>query len=523
MTDIILRGGQVYDGLGSDPITADVAITGDRIDSIGDLSKENAGRVIDVTGLAVAPGFIDIHTHSDFALLDNPLMASSLMQGVTTEVVGNCGMSVGLLTADPIFGQMARWITRGGHQITWTSMAEYMSLIDDLGIGLNIVSLTGHGTIRTAVLGYENRPPDAAELLKMQNLLQASMDAGSVGISTGLEYVPGSFAGFDEQVALVKIAAAAGGYYATHLRNEGDTLVESVKEAIDIAEAAGAPLQLSHHKAEGSGNWPKIGTTLSMMEAARSRGLDILTDQYPYTAFMTGLSVMLLPAWAMDGSSEDTLGRLKDPTDRARILTDMAARTFDWERIRVGIARNSTEVQGLSMNALADRWKTTPAEAALDLIIAEDGWVSAAFFAMSEENVEQILRYPYTMIGSDGIAHDPDSPQSKDNTHPRSYGTFSRLLGKYVRERNVISLADGIRRMTSLPAQRLKFTDRGTLRAGAKADITVFNPSDILDRATFENPHQYSVGIQHVLVNGRLAVENGEVQGTRTGLFLRRA
>lgn len=522
MTDLILRGGVVYDGLGGEPITADVAVTGDRIERIGDLSRETAGKVIEVNGRAVAPGFIDIHTHSDFGLFDNPGMASSLMQGVTTEVVGNCGMSVGLLTDNPIFGQMARWVKRGGHEITWGSMGGYISLIEDRGMGLNVCTLSGHGTIRTAVLGYENRPPDAAELSRMQSILQESMDAGSVGISTGLEYVPGSFAGFDEQVALVKVAAAAGGYYATHLRNEGDTLVESVKEAIDIAEAAAAPLQLSHHKAEGHANWPKIDVTLAMMEAARERGLDVLTDQYPYTAFMTGLSVILLPGWAMEGTAEDTQGRLKDTESRTRILGEIARRDFDWDRIRVGIARNRPEVQGLSLTALGKREKSTPAEAALDLIIAEDGWVSAAHFAMSEENVEQILRYPYTMIGSDGIAHDPDSPQSKDNTHPRSYGTFSRLLGKYVRERHVISLSDGIRRMTSLPAQRLKFFDRGVLREGAKADITVFDPKDIVDRATFENPHQYSVGIEHVVVNGSLAVENGEVKGGRYGRFLRR-
>jgi N-acyl-D-amino-acid deacylase len=418
---------------------------------------------------------------------------------------------------------MARWVKRSGREIEWTSMAEYLALVEDMGIGGNICTLAGHGTIRTAVLGYENRPPDPQELVRMQKLMQSAMDAGAVGISTGLEYVPGCFAGFEEQVALVKVAAEAGGFYATHLRNEGDTLVESVKEAIDIAEAAGAPLQLSHHKAEGHVNWPKIDTTLSMMEDARKRGLDILTDQYPYTAFMTGLSVILLPAWVMEGTVDDTLGRLADPIARARILDEIAAKDFDWNAIRVGIARNRPEVQGLSLAALGERERKTPAEASLDLIVAEDGWVSAAHFAMSEENVEQILRYPYTMIGSDGIAHDPDSPQSKDNTHPRSYGTFSRLLGKYVRDRHVIPLADAIRRMTSLPALRLRFADRGVLRTGAAADITVFDPDKILDRATFENPHQYSVGIEHVLVNGRIALENGTVKGERHGRFLRRA
>lgn len=522
MTDLILRGGVVYDGLGGEPYKADIAVTGERIESIGDLTGETAGRTLELGGLAVAPGFIDIHTHSDFALFDNPLMTSTLAQGVTTEVVGNCGTSVGLLTDDPIFGMMARWVKRSGREIDWRSMAEYMSRVDDMGIGGNILTLAGHGTIRTSVLGYENRPPDAAELAKMQAILQSAMDAGAVGISTGLEYVPGAFAGFDEQVALVKVAAEAGGFYATHLRNEGDTLIESVQEAIDIAEAAGAPLQLSHHKAEGHVNWPKIDTTLSMMEAARAGGLDILTDQYPYTAFMTGLSVILLPAWVMDGSMDDTLGRLTDPISRARMLGEISAKDFDWHAIRIGIARNRPEVQGLSLAALGEREHKTPAEAAIDLIVAEDGWVSAANFAMSEENVEQILRYPYTMIGSDGISHDLDSPQSKDNTHPRSFGTFSRLLGKYVRERNVISLADGVRRMTSLPAQRLRLADRGVLRVGAVADIAVFNPDKIVDRATFENPHQYPVGIEHVLVNGRVAVESGVVKGERHGRLLRR-
>jgi N-acyl-D-amino-acid deacylase len=523
MTDLILRGGQVYDGLGGHAYTADVGITGSRITAIGDLSGDTAGRVIDVSGLAVSPGFIDIHTHSDFAILDNPFMESSLTQGVTTEVVGNCGMSMGLVTPDPVFSMEARWTERGGHRVTWRTMHEYLGLLDEMGIGHNICTLAGHGTIRKAVLGFENRPPDASELSKMQSIVHEAMDAGAVGLSTGLEYVPGSFAGFDEQLALVKVAADAGGFFATHLRNEGDTLVESVQEAIDIAEAAGAPLQLSHHKAEGAANWSKIDVTLGMMESARERGLDVLTDQYPYTAFMTGLSVIILPAWAMEGTSEDTAKRLSDPIARARILDEIAVRNLDWPNIRVGIARNRPEAQGMSLVALGEHAGTTPAEAALDLILAEDGWVSAVHFAMSESNVEQILRYPYTMIGSDGIAHDADGPQSNDNTHPRSYGTFSRLIGRYVREKGILSLGEAVRRMTSLPAQRLRFRDRGTLRVGAIADITVFNAAVISDRATFESPHQHSAGIGHVIVNGRVAVESGVPQGGRFGQVLRRA
>ncbi len=520
--DFILRGGLVFDGLGNPPAVADVAITDDRVTAVGDLSSVPSARTLDVTGMAVAPGFIDIHTHSDLALLDNPYMESSLAQGVTTEVVGNCGISVGLVTNDPVFNMETRWIERGGGKVRWNNLSDFLGLVGDSGIGLNICTLAGHGTIRKGVMGFDSRVPDADELERMQARVQEAMDAGAVGISTGLEYVPGSFAGFDEQVALVKVAAQNGGFFATHLRNEGDTLVESVREAIDIAEAAGARLQLSHHKAEGPANWSKIDTTIGMMESARARGMDVLTDQYPYTAFMTGLTVILLPAWAMEGTTEDTLARLSDPSARARILADMESRNFDWDAIRVAIARNRPDAQGMTLAALGAAAGKPPAEAALDLIAGEDGWVGGVNFAMSEENVEQILRYPHTMIGSDGLAHDAGGPQSKENTHPRSYGTFTRLLGRYVRERGVLSLAEAVRRMTSLPASRLRFSDRGVLRPGACADITVFDPSTIIDRATFEDPHQYSVGIVHVLVNGRPALESGVVQRRRDGRVLRR-
>lgn len=523
MTDLILRGGQVFDGTGGPPQAADVGITGDIVTAIGDLSAVHAGRVLDVSKLVVSPGFIDIHTHSDFAILDNPLMESSITQGVTTEVVGNCGMSIGLVTQDAIFSQEAKWIERGSNKVRWNNLGEYLGIVEAQGIGHNVCSLAGHGTIRKAVMGYDNRPPDIGELARMERIMQQAMDAGAMGISTGLEYVPGSFAGFDEQVALVKVAAKAGGFYATHLRNEGDTLVESVQEAIDIAAAAGAPLQLSHHKAEGPANWSKIDTTLAMMEQARARGLDILTDQYPYTAFMTGLGVILLPAWAMEGTSEETVERIKDADTRVRILKDIAAKELDWSIIRIGIARNHPDLQGLTLAQVGERMGESPAEAALDVMAAEDGWVSAVHFAMSEESVEQVLRYPFTMIGSDGIAHDPDGPQAKENTHPRSYGTFSRLIGRYVRERSVLSLPEAIRRMTSLPAQRLRFTDRGVLRVGAKADITVFDETEIADRATFEAPHQNSAGIKHVVVNGGFALLDGVPQGERFGRVLRRA
>jgi N-acyl-D-amino-acid deacylase len=521
MTDFILRGGMVYDGLGGAARREDIAVTDDTITALGDLSHEAAGQVLDVAGLAVSPGFIDIHTHSDLSLLLNRPMRSSLTQGVTTELVGNCGVSVGLVTTDDVFTQERRWAERGGTVLDWGSMAEYLRRVEEGGIACNIATLAGHGTIRKAVLGFEDRPPTPTELARMQALLTTALADGAVGLSTGLEYLPGGYAQHDEVVALASVARDAGGFYATHIRNEGDTLVESIQEALNIAEATGIPLQLSHHKSEGRANWGKPQTTLPMMAAARASGLDVLTDQYPYTAFMTGLSVILLPHWSKEGRMEDMLARLQEPSARARILQEIAGEPWDWNTVQIGIARNRRETQGLTLADLGAKEGKTPAEAALDLLTDEEGWVAAVHFAMSEEDVEYILRDPHTMIGSDGVANDPAGELAADKTHPRSYGTYPRVLARYVRDREVLGLSEAIRRMTSLPARRLNLADRGTLRVGACADITVFDPKTIRDVATFDDPHQFAVGIQHVLVNGRLALENGVQTDTLAGRILR--
>ncbi|MBV9849097.1 MAG: D-aminoacylase [Armatimonadetes bacterium] len=522
MTDLLLTGGAAYDGTGAPPVPADIAITGDAITAVGPGQGGPAGRTLDVTGLAVAPGFIDIHTHSDFSLLLNRPMRSSIAQGVTTEVVGNCGISVGLLQDAPMFAMEKRWAERGGGKIDWSRLAGYLRRVEDGGLACNVATLAGHGTIRKAVMDFENRPPTDDELRRMQQILSDALDDGAVGLSTGLEYLPGGYARVDEQAALARLVGEAGGFYATHLRNEGDTLIESVEEALAVAERAGVPLQLSHHKAEKKKNWGKPRVTLPMMLAARARGLDVLTDQYPYTAFMTGLSVILLPAWANDGTPADTVARLRDPAARARILTEMEKEDWDWDTIQVGVARNRRETQGLTLAELGLRESKPPAEAALDLMIDEEGWVSAVHFAMSEEDVQMVLRDPHTMIGSDGVANDPHSLLAEDKTHPRTYGTFPRVLARYVRDYEVISLAEAVRRMTTLPAQRLKLTDRGRLAVGMKADLTVFDPALIRDQATFDDPHRYPTGIRHVLVNGRLAIENGTQTDALSGRVLRR-
>ncbi len=522
MTDILLQGGVVYDGRGGEPFPADVAITGERITAIGDLTGQPAGRTLNVTGLAVSPGFIDIHTHSDFSLLLNRPMRSSIAQGVTLEVVGNCGVSIGLMDGSDVFAQERRWAERGGLAVDWSRLSGYLKRVEDGGLGCNVMTLAGHGTIRKAVLGYEHRAPTSSELGRMQAILARAMEDGAVGLSTGLEYLPGGYADVNEQASMVQIAREAGGFYATHIRNEGDTLVESVQEAIEVAERAQAPLQLSHHKAEGRQNWGKVAETLPLMQAARGRGLDVLTDQYPYTAFMTGLSVILFPAWANDGTTADTVARVRDSQTRARILAHINAANWDWNVLQVGVVRGRRDAQGLTFAALGAREGKSPAEAALDLYSEEDGYVSAVHFAMSERDVEAILRDPHTMIGSDGVANDPASLLAEDKTHPRSYGTFPRVLSRYVRDKGVVSLAEAVRRMTSLPARRLGLQDRGLLAVGNKADITVFNPATVLDNATFADPHRFPSGITHVIVNGRLAQEGGVQTDVLSGRVLRR-
>jgi len=511
----------LYDGLGGPGQRLDVAVTDDRITAIGDLASEPAGRRLDVTGLAVAPGFIDIHTHSDFTLLLNRPMRSSIAQGVTTELVGNCGTSIGLVSASENFAQERRWAERGGTVIDWATLGDYLRRVEDGGLACNVATLAGHGTIRKSIMGFEDRVPTEPEMARMQALLTAALNDGAVGLSTGLEYLPGGYAQNDEVAALAETARDAGGLYATHIRNEGDTLVESIQEALRVAERTGIPLQLSHHKCEGRANWGKPHITLPMMAQARASGLDVLTDQYPYTAFMTGLMVILLPRWAKEGSIDDTLNRLRDPLLRERILHEIAAEPWDWTTVQIGIARNRRETQGMTLAELGAKVSKSPAEAALDLLVDEEGFVAAVHFAMSEDDVEFILRDPHTMIGSDGVANDPASELAQDKTHPRTYGTFPRVFARYVRDREVLSLPEAIRRMTSLPAQRLKLADRGTLRIGAKADITVFAPNDIRDIATFDEPHQFPTGIHHVLVNGRLALENGVQTDTLAGRVLR--
>jgi N-acyl-D-amino-acid deacylase len=529
--DLLLRGGTVVDGTGAPGRRADVGIVDDRIAAVGDLSQFSAARTIDVSGCVVAPGFIDIHTHSDVSVTFDPGQASAIAMGVTTQITGNCALAMGFARDAEVFAFERRILAIHGARIRWNQFGEHLSHIDDNGVATNYVPLAGHGTLRKRVIGMEHRAATPDEMREMRRELEAAFEAGVWGLSSGLEYPPSSYADVAELADLSRVAADYGGFYATHLRNEGDTLVEAVQEALDVAEAARIPLQLSHHKAEGQENWGKIRTTLGMVDSARARGLDVQLDQYPYTAFMTGLSIQTLPRWALSGTPEEVVERLKDPTIRQSVRAEMLARPGaddsseegPWGRMRIGVCRGRAELQGRSIASIAREEHAHPVDVVLDILANTEGYVSAVNFAIGEEDIALVMRHPWTSIGSDGVGTHPGGTAREDRIHPRAYGTFPRVLGNYVRELGVIGLEEAVHKMTALPAARLGLDRRGKIETGWFADIAVFDAATVADRATFDEPHQYAQGIRLVLVNGRVALDQGEPNGSLAGRVLRRA
>ncbi len=519
--DILLRGGTVFDGLGNPGFCADVAITDERIVAVGELEGWQAGMEVKVEGLCVAPGFIDIHTHADFSLNHHPEQLSVLFQGVTTQVGGNCGFAVGQIDDSPLFEQEQRWLKPHGVEIIWRSFEEYLRVLEELGLGTNYVPQCGHGTTRKKVMGYEKRPPTPAELDAMRREIALCFEAGAFAFSTGLEYPPNSFADTREIIELARVAAQYGGFYATHLRSEGDQLIESVQEALHIAAEAGLPLQLAHHKAEGKQNWGKVHQTLQMVSDAVAQGLDVTLDVYPYTAYQTSLAVAALPSWALDSEPEALLNRLRDPQERERLIHAMQAMEPDWHRTVIGSTPHNREYQGLTIADAARLAGKEPEAFVLDLLLEAGGHVGVAWFNIAEDDLRTVLRFPLTMIGSDGVGTEP-SKYAAERPHPRCYGTFPRVLAKFVRQEGLLSLEEAIYKMTGLPAARLKLTDRGVLQPGAYADIVVFDFGTIEDCATFANPHCLSSGVRYLLVNGRWTIYEGEYTGARAGKVLRR-
>jgi len=524
MFDTVIRHGTVYDGRGTQGHRLDVGIEGERIADIGSLDRGDARETVNATGLALAPGFIDAHSHSDISLLAYPTADSKVLQGVTTEIVGNCGMSAAPLEGACLDHLSQMW--REEHAITpsWRTMAEYFAYIEGIGgTAVNVASLVGHGNLRASTVGYDNVPAGDDLLAAMERLADGAMDDGAVGISTGLIYPPGVFATTDELVALSRAVAPHGGIYTSHIRSENHRLLEAVDEAIDIARRAGIPVHISHIKASRRRNWHKFGPALEAIESARREGLDVTCDCYPYTASWTDLDA-LLPEWTYDGGPEKELERLDDTATRCRIETELDAREPDpafWQRVMVSWVGNSAaDIEGLTVAEVAASRGVAPESAFIDILIEHKLLATGVFFFMSEENVRTALECPFSLIGSDSSVRPVPASPGIGKPHPRAAGTFPRVLGKYVRD-GVLTLGEAVRKMTGAAAHRFALTGRGTIEPGAYADLVMFDPARICDLATYEDPGLPPAGIERVWVNGTVVAESGRVTGERPGRVLR--
>ena len=498
--DLIIEHGNVFDGSGNPPVATDIGILGDQIVKTGDLSSSKAKVRIEARGMAVAPGFIDLHAHLE-PLLELPGAESAIRQGVTTSLGGPDGSS------------------------PWP-LDSYLLKADSTGMGMNVAFLVGHNTIRKNIMGLENRAPTAEELAAMQAQVAEGMKAGAYGLSTGLKYLPGAFSEVNEVIALAKTASQYQGIYTSHLREEGIGLIEAVTEAIAIGKEAQIPVVLTHHKAIGTRMWGGSVRTLALVDSARKAGIDVMMDQYPYNASYTGLAV-LIPAWAMAGGAEDFKKRVSDPVLRDSIKKGIIHNILydrggaDLHRIQFATVSWKKDLEGKTLHDWLVERKVgpTPENGAEFVIEGQlNGGASCVYFAMDDADVERIMQHPQTMIASDGRLGNP----GEGHPHPRWYGTFPRVLGVYVREKGILTLESAIRKMTTLPADRLGLANRGRIEENTYADVVVFDPNTVIDKSTFQNPHQYPEGIEYVIVNGQLAVDRGVYQNIRPGRVLRK-
>ena len=517
--DWILRGGQVADGLGGEPVRADVGIAGDRVAAVGNLAGAEAANEIDAAGRLVCPGFIDVHTHSDAYLLIEPGAPSKIRQGVTTEITGNCGASAA--PRGPGYTMPSDWLEQE-YPGDWQSVAEYRALLAAQRPAVNSAMLIGHRAVRAAVMGIEPRAATPDEIAKMCGWLDQALEEGGAGLSTGLVYAPAMFAQPEEIQALARVAARRGGIYATHMRSEGGALLEAIDEALDVARATGVRLQISHLKTAGRANWGKREAALEKIRAARAAGLSVASDRYPYTASCTDLDV-ILPEWASQGGRAAILARLRDPGERAKIRAEMAAERDEayWEGVWIGSTRHpdNAPFAGKPILKAAEAWKLHPLDAVLRFMETDELFTGGIFFGMSEENMWRILAEPWVMIGSDASIRSPEGPLSHDHPHPRAYGTFGRFL-RAALDGKTVGIGEAVRKMTSLPAEQFRLKDRGVLRAGAYADVVVLDPKTVRDRATYEKPHQFCEGVSGVWVNGVVTVCDGKDTGGRGGRYL---
>jgi N-acyl-D-amino-acid deacylase len=527
--DIVIRNGRIIDGTGSPWYSGDIGIKDGKVIAIGNLTAAQSKRIIDARGMVVAPGFVDMLGQSELSVLVNPDLPSKTFQGITTEFTGEGGsaapLNEAILKADRA--------TYEHFDITpeWRTFRQYFSRLEKQGIGINFGSYVGATQVRRMVLGDDNRAPSQAELRQMRLLVREAMRDGAVGISTSLQYAPAPYASTEELIALAAESAQFGGIYSTHLRSEGNAIIGALDEAIRIGREAGIPVEVWHLKAAGKGNWGRMPEIVAHIEKARQSGVDISADTYAYPAWFNTLSAFI-PPWAHDGGTAKLLERLKDPAVRARIRKDMETPSSEWdnewqevpgpEAIQVCVVRNPKllPLQGQTVALIAKGWGKDPIDSIFDLLVQDDAYTYVAVFGMSESDVSLALAQPWVSVNNDSQGTAPEGLLGKEHPHPRAYGTFPRILRKYVREENKFRLEEAIRKFTALPAQRMRLVDRGVLKAGMWADIVVFDPETVRDRATFENPNQLSEGMRYVLVNGVPVIDEGRATSALPGKVL---
>lgn len=524
--DVVVRGGTVYDGSGEPGRKVDVGIRGDRIVTLGDLSSAAAKTTVDAANLAVAPGFINMLSWSTESLLIDGRSQGEIRQGVTLEIFGE-GSSMGPLTPE----MKKRMVDEMGdlkYEITWTTLAEYLKELEKRGVSTNVASFIGATTIREHVIGLEDKQPTPEQLDRMRALVKQEMEAGALGIGSSLIYAPAFYATTEELIELCKVAAQYGGKYISHMRSEGNRLVEAVEELLRISREAKIPAEIYHLKAAGKANWQKIDTVIAMIEKARAEGLKITADMYTYPAGATGLDAAM-PPWVLDGGYEAAFKRLKDPATRKKIAHAITTPSTEWENLYLAagspdrvllVEFKSDALKPLTGKSLAEvaklRNESIP-DTIMNLVLEDRSRVGTVYFMMSEENLTKQIKLPWVSFGSDAASMLPEPPFTKANPHPRAYGNFARLLGRYVRDEKVIPLEEAVRRLSSLPATNLGLENRGMLREGMFADVVIFDPAQIADRATFEKPHQYAIGMKHVFVNGVQVLKDGEHTGAKPG------
>jgi N-acyl-D-amino-acid deacylase len=527
--DIVIKNGKIIDGSGNPYYYADIGIKGEKIVDIGKLGGAQADRIIDAKGLVVCPGFIDVLGQSSFTLLVDGKAESKVFQGVTTEIFGE-GISVAPITPS-LRKQLLLWYGDLPFEVKWSNFTEYFHQLKQKGISLNAGCYVGAASIRMCVLGFDDRPPTEQEMEKMKQLTAQSMEEGVLALSSALVYPPGSFATTEQLIELSKVASRYGVIYITHMRSEAESLLQGIEEAMEIGREAHIPVEIFHFKAAGQKNWHLMDEAIKKINKARAQGQDITADIYPYTAGATSLSA-IVPPWVSDGGPQKFLERLKDPATRKKIAHQIETDSQGWENFylasggwdKILVSSVETEenkqLEGKNILEVAKIRNQPPMEAFFDLLIEENAQVGAVLFMMSEDNIAAKMKQRWVAISTDADALSPEGILGKGKPHPRAYGTYPRVLGRYVREKGIITLEDAIRKMTSLPAQRMGIQNRGLLKAGMYADITIFNPDTIIDKATYVDPHQFPVGVDYVLVNGHIIVAKGKHSGALPGKII---